>query len=165
MKYLKLSGLVLFVLGFALFNFSFFGSDYRITEALIEQKVGDTTKARLLKAELSESLNKSTSSVFEFVSTLKNSFGRVNETQLLRYQITEVEQEKIKMRSPEAFFISAIDSIFSGTDDVVAFKQKAFRDYGSWLEGQSVSPEQLRSVADNIKAYAIINQFGFDRYG
>ncbi len=164
MKYIKLFGLALFVIGFSIFNFSFFGSSYRLAESAIDAKVSDSAKARLLKVELAELLGKETRMVFPFVASLKDAFQRVNENQLKQYEINQDEIRKIAAANPDQFSLNSIDSVFPGSDAIAAFKRKSFRDYGNWLEGQTASADQLKSVSDNIRAYAIVGQFGFDRY-
>jgi ferredoxin-type protein NapH len=164
MKYLKTIGLALFITGFVLFNISFFWSSYQLTPEMVKSKVSDEKKATALITEASAIINSSTSSNFKFVSELSAAFDRVNEKQLETFGLSSDDLDKLTSYNKEKFTISSIDSVFKGADEQSIFKRKAFRDYGNWLDGQATSREQIQNVADNIKQYGIVNQFGFDKY-
>jgi ferredoxin-type protein NapH len=164
MKYLKTIGLTLFVIGFALFNFSFFWSSYQLTPELVKRQISDERKATALLEETNEMVTSPTSSNFKFVAGLTAAFEKVNEKQLRAFELTKAELDKLASYNKEKFSIASIDSIFKGDDEQNTFKRKAFKDNGSWLDGQTASREQIQNVADNIKKYSIIGQFGFDRY-
>jgi Pyruvate/2-oxoacid:ferredoxin oxidoreductase delta subunit len=164
MQKIKLIGLLLFVAGFLLFNFLFFASSYRITEAIIDDKISDAAKASLFEEASTGLLDVEVPSAFAFVKQLHATFDRVNARQISTYAFTEADVDKLTSLNQNKFSLATIDSAFAGAGDVFEFKRKSFRDYAGWLEGQTASRDQLASVAENIKKYGIVNQFGFDRY-
>jgi ferredoxin-type protein NapH len=164
MKYLKSIGLALFIIGFALFNVSFFWSSYQLTPEMVKGKVSDEKKADALLQEAKEIIGTETSSNFKFVAALSAAFDRANEKQLAAFGFSNQELDQLAAYNKEKFYISSVDSIFAGANGRNTFKRKAFRDYGNWLDGQAASREQIQNVADNIKQYGIVNQFGFDKY-
>ncbi|MCX8491387.1 MAG: 4Fe-4S binding protein [Cyclobacteriaceae bacterium] len=164
MKHLKSIGLILFVIGFALFNVSFFWSSYQLTPEIVNSQISDEKKASALLLEIKETITTESSSHFKFVADLSAALERVNTTQLSTFELSHTELSKLASYNKEKFSIASVDSVFKGNDEQSAFKRKAFRDNGSWLDGQATSREQIQNVADNIKKYSIINQFGFDRY-
>jgi polyferredoxin len=164
MKLIKSLGLLLFLIGFALFNFSFFWSDFQLIPEIVNSQISDQKKATALLAEAAGVLETKTPSNIEFVSALGSAFDRVNKTQLTKYGLTNEEVDRLVAYNDEKFTMASVDSIFRGNDEQNVFKRKAFRDNGSWLDGQPTSKEQIQKVAENIKKYSIISQFGFDRY-
>ncbi len=164
MKYLKTIGLTLFAIGFALFNISFFWSSYQLTPEIVKSQITDEKKASALLVEIKEIIASESSSNFKFVADLSAAFERVNEKQLATFGLSNTELDKLASYNKEKFTIASVDSVFKGNDDQSLFKRKAFRDNGGWLDGQVTSREQIQNVADNIKKYSIIGQFGFDKY-
>ena len=169
MKTLKIFGLTLFVAGFVIFNFSFFWASYTLTPQMVKEKISDRKKTGLFLKQVEPLLNKSFTSNFTFVSELDKVFTSINEEQIKVYAITPEEVNKIASLNSEKFSLTTVDSVLKPTNEISAAKNKALKDYGSWLDGQTFSSkEELRSqlqiVIDKIKAYGIVNQFGFDRY-
>ncbi len=164
MKLLKSLGLALFIIGFGLFNFSFFWASYQITPEVIRTQVSDPKKSELLIEASTPMLNQEFSSNFKFVDELHGTLDRVNQHQLNLFAISEQEIDQLVARNPEKLSIASVDSVFTGSDETAVFKRKAFKDYGSWLDGQPTQRAQLQQVADNIRQYGIVSQFGFDRY-
>lgn len=164
MKLLKSLGLALFIIGFGLFNFSFFWASYQITPEVIRAQVSDLKKSELLIEASTPMLNQEFTSNFKFVDELHSALDRVNQRQLNLFGISEQEIDQLVARNPEKFSIASADSVFIGSDETAVFKRKAFRDYGSWLDGQPTQRAQLQQVVDNIRQYGIVSQFGFDRY-
>lgn len=164
MKLLKSLGLALFIIGFVLFNFSFFWASYQITPEVIRTHVSDLKKSELLIEASTPMLNQEFSSNFKFVDELHGALDRVNQHQLNLFGISEQEIDQLVARNQEKFSIASVDSVFAGSKETTVFKRKAFRDYGSWLDGQPTQRAQLQQVADNIRQYGIVSQFGFDRY-
>jgi Pyruvate/2-oxoacid:ferredoxin oxidoreductase delta subunit len=105
-----------------------------------------------------------TNSNFSFVIQLHAAFERINQTQVQNFSISDAEVERLVSYNKEKFTLTSVDSVFNGSDEKNIFKRKAFKDYGSWLDGQLINKDQLHNVAENIKKFGIINQFGFDRY-
>jgi Pyruvate/2-oxoacid:ferredoxin oxidoreductase delta subunit len=164
MKYLKTIGLLLFVIGFALFNVSFFWSGYQLTPEIVKSQITDEKKASALLFEIKEIITSESSSNFKFVDDLSAALERVNKKQLATFGLSNTELDKLASYNKENFKIASVDCVFNGNDEQSAFKRKAFKDNGSWLDGQATSRKQIQNVADNIKKYSIISQFGFDRY-
>lgn len=164
MKQIKTIGLLLFITGFAIFNISFFLSRYRLTPEIVKSQISDEKKANALLLETDRIVSEETSSNFTFVAELSSAFERVNKRQLTAFGFSEAELKRLASFNTEKFSIASVDSVFKGDDEQNSFKRKAFKNYGSWLDGQVASSEQMQNVADNIQRYGIINQFGFDRY-
>jgi Pyruvate/2-oxoacid:ferredoxin oxidoreductase delta subunit len=152
------------VIGFALFNVSFFWSGYQLTPEIVKSQVSDEKKANALLFEIKEIITSESSSNFKFVDDLSAALERVNKKQLATFGLSNTELDKLASYNKENFKIASVDSVFNGNDEQSAFKRKAFKDNGSWLDGQATSRKQIQNVADNIKKYSIISQFGFDRY-
>ncbi len=164
MKLVKTIGLAFFIIGFAIFNLSFFWSHYKLTAEIIRSQVSDERKANSLVEEASSILETEVSSNFEFVAKLTSAIEHVNEKQLTAFGFSDQELNQLASFNKDKFLLVTVDTLFKGEDERNTFRRKAFRDYGSWLEGQPTSREQLQGVADNIKKYGIVSQFGFDRY-
>jgi ferredoxin-type protein NapH len=164
MKYLKTIGLALFIIGFVIFNISFFWSSYQLTPEIVKSKITDEKKVTALLGEANSIINSTTSSNFKFVNELSATFDRANEKQLVTYRFSSEELDKLTAYNKDKFSITSVDSVFKGDDEKNTFKRKAFRDYGNWLDGQATSRAQIQDVADKIKQYGIVNQFGFDKY-
>jgi polyferredoxin len=169
MKAVKLTGLVIFLTGFFLFNASTFFATYRLTSDTLREKLPDPKKRDLFKQNAASVFNKTFPSNHTFVSKLDSVFTAANETQLARYGISKADIEALLKRTGNKFNTAAVDSVFRISNETAAFKNKAFRDYSAGLEGQEYkSSEDLRTrlqdVADNIRNYGILNQVGFDRY-
>jgi ferredoxin-type protein NapH len=164
MKYIKTIGLALFITGFTIFNVSFFWSSYQLTPEIVKSKISDEEKATDLLGEANSIINSTSSSNFKFVNELSAAFDRVNEKQLTTYGFSSDELDKLTSYNKDKFSINSVDSVFKGDNGKNTFKRKAFRDYGNWLDGQATSRTQIQDVADKIKQYGIVNQFGFDKY-
>ena len=169
MKIIKTVGLALFISGFTIFNGLFFSARYVLTKAVVETTITDPTRAALFMDASSTSLGNETGSVFSFVSGLKGNFESANQTQLNTYGITQEEVLDLVARSEKKFSLSSVDSLYVGTDEISVFKRKAFRGYGSWLDGREFNSSeelqaQLQGVVEKIHAFAIVDQVGFNRY-
>ncbi len=169
MKIIKTVGLALFISGFTIFNGLFFSARYVLTKAVVETTITDPTRAALFMDASSTSLGNETGSVFSFVSGLGKNFGTANQTQLNTYGITQEEVLDLVARSEKKFSLSSVDSLYVGTDEISVFKRKAFRGYGSWLDGREFNSSeelqaQLQGVVEKIHAFAIVDQVGFNRY-
>jgi hypothetical protein len=51
MKYLKTVGLALFIIGFAIFNISFFWSSYQLTPEIVTSKISDESKCAITRGK------------------------------------------------------------------------------------------------------------------
>ncbi|MCA6419627.1 MAG: 4Fe-4S binding protein [Cytophagales bacterium] len=131
---------------------------------MVKSQISEEKKASALLLETKEIVAPEPSSNFKFIADLSAAFERVNERQLAIFSFSDTELDKLASYNKEKFTIASVDSVFTGNDEQSTFKRKAFKDNGSWLDGQATSREQIQTVADNIKKYSIISQFGFDRY-
>jgi len=172
MRAIQLTGLGLFLTGFAIFLGSFFIGNYELTEEVLQSRVSDAKKVESFNNHGGEILGSSTSSSFAFVDQLNAVFESVNQAQLSNYGISDAEIEEILNKTasdPVKFSIATIDEVFSGSDEFSIYKAQSFKDYGSWLDGREFSSkedlrQQIWQTAENVKKYGIVNQFGFDRY-
>ena len=164
MKLIKAVGLALFILGFAIFNSLFFLSSYKLTPEIVRSQISDEQKANALLQEGSGIINIVSTSTFKFIWDLSAALTRVNEAQLKIFGVSNQEVDQLLSFNKEKFSILSLDSVFKGDDELNTFKRKSFKDYGSWLDGQEVSKEELQDVADKINTYSIITRYGFDRY-
>ncbi len=166
MKLIKTIGLVLFLVGFGIFNASFFMSDYQLTEEVLTQQIGDAEKIASFKKH-ANFIGHNIKSNFEFVSLLNEVFEKVNAEKIADFGISEAEIEKIINSNNETFSLTSLSVL--GDDELGQYKQKTFKDYGGWLDGRSFNNKdemiaQVALVAENIKRYQIINEKGFDQY-
>ncbi|HNV27892.1 MAG TPA: 4Fe-4S binding protein [Cyclobacteriaceae bacterium] len=169
MRAIKLFGLLVFIIGFTLFNVVFFLASYRLTPEAINAKISDTSKRELFLSASSDIQQQEFTSSFSFVSELKKLFEQINQEQLSNYGITQEEILDLVARGGKQFSLASVDSLYLGGDEVSEFKKKAWKDYGSWLEGRAFQSSQelqvqLQGVVTNINQYGIINKVGFDRY-
>ena len=164
MKLIKTIGLALFILGFAIFNSLFFLSGYKLTPEIVRSQISDEPKANALLQETSVIINEASISNFKFVSELSAALTRANEAQLKIFGVSDQELDQLVYFNKKKFSILSVDSVFKGGDELNTFKRNSFKDFGSWLDGQTVSKEELQGVADKINKYSIITRFGFDRY-
>lgn len=169
MKAIRITGLVLFLAGFFLFNAIAFWAEYRLTPEIVKEKISDEKKANLFLKYGRPVIDKTFTSSSAFVLALKKVFEDANAEQLQRYQITSDDISNIIRRSHGTFRTATIDSVFRSSNEVAAFKNKALRDFAGGLEGQSFTSEdafreQLMKVANNIGKYGTLSQAGFDRY-
>jgi ferredoxin-type protein NapH len=169
MRTLKLFGLIIFIVGFLIFNASFFWAQYKLTTKVVSEKITNEGKRALFLNKAESLIDIEIPSNHEFVQKLSKIFEEINTDQLERYAISKEEIEQIVAKSGNMFTVPILDSVFRTSNEIAAFKNKTFRDYGGWLEGQNFNSKdelksQLNEVADKIKKYGIINQVGFDRY-
>jgi hypothetical protein len=162
MKIIKTIGLLLFLLGFILFNASFFFSSYHLTAEMVEEKISDSGKEQLFLREAETLLNKEISSNFTFVARLNEIFSSINEKQIKLYAVTDEDVNKLVSLNSGKFSLATVESAFDSSSETSAFKTKTIKDYANWLDGQSFnSPEELRSqltsIKDKINAYGILN--------
>lgn len=95
MRTIKIIGLGFFLIGFFLFNATFFWASYRLTPEVLKEKITDKQKQGLFIQNATPLIGKKFTSNHDFVSALDEVFERVNKRQLERYNITEEEIEQI----------------------------------------------------------------------
>jgi polyferredoxin len=169
MKLLKISGLVFFLIGFFIFNASFFWADFKLTPEVVQQSISDKAKRALFISNASILLNKTIGSNFQFVNRLEDIFERINQQQIEKFNITPEDLKSLITANDNGFSIANVDSTFRTSNETAAFKNKAFKQYAGSLEGKKFSTREelqteLENVSDKIKAYGIISIVGFDRY-
>ncbi len=169
MKFLKVSGLLIFITGFIFFNALFFHSNYKLTPANVTKNIADKNKKALFLKHAENFLNKEIRSNADFVSQLNDAFLNANAEQIKKYKFTEDELSKLVALNPEKFSIVTVDELYQSSDDISDFKKKSLKDYGGWLDGETVTSKealtgQLQDVTEKIEKFGIVNQFGFDRY-
>ncbi len=170
MKTIQLTGLALFIAGFTLFIVSFFIPSYKVTEGVVGSLVEESKQSSLLESA-GDIINKDYASNISLIGDLNRLFEEINKTQLAKYSISDEEKAEIQKVnfSTGKFSLSSLDQIFSGENQIEAFKKKAFNDYGGWMDDREYESEQelmnhINNVTDNIQKYGIISQFGFDKY-
>jgi ferredoxin-type protein NapH len=168
MKILKTFGLIMFLLGFMLFNaLTFFGT-YQLRHEIVNEKISDTTKRELFLKSSHDIIGKTFTTQFAFVSDLKSVFRTINESQRERYRIRQSEIDTLVLLSNGRFSNAIIDSVFNSETDISTFKRKMLSQYARSVEGKSLDPQELarelQGFAQNIEKYNTINQVGFDRY-
>ena len=169
MKTLSITGLVIFLTGFVIFNISTFWASYTLTPDITEEKIEDPKKRELFLQHAAPVIAKTFTSNHDFVQALQNVFDHANKQQLQRYKITEAEIQQILKRSNSKFTTPVIDSVFRTSNEVAAFKRQAFRDFNDIGDGESFGSNdafqsRLEAIAEKIEKYGIINKAGFDRY-
>ena len=171
MRSVQISGLIIFIVSFFFFNTVTFWSDYKLTIEAVKQKFDDERKAKLFLKHASFLTGRVYSNSFAFVSALDSVFRSANSEQLERFGISDEDIKAIIERAEKTnkLITPTLDSVFRTSNEVGAFKNKAFREYSGFSEEQEFeSPEELKSrleeVATKIEEYGIISKVGFDRY-
>lgn len=129
MRIVKITGLLIFLAGFFLFNAATFLAEYRLTAEVIREKITDGKKQELFREYSRGIVDKTFSSSHSFVSALQETFDAINRAQADRYKITEQEIDEIIRRSKGKFTTPTLDSVFRTSNEVAAFKNKALRQH------------------------------------
>ena len=171
MKIIQHSGLAVFITGFTLFLISFFLPDYRLTPAIVRAQIEDTQKQKSFLDFSDEIVDVSYTSNIDLISDLDAVFEEVNRAMTDQYGLSPQDIEAIHRsnRTTGRFTLASLDEVFDTDDATEQFKKKAFEAYGSWMDGREYSSEDelknhITNVAESIRSYAIISQFGFDEY-
>ncbi|MDQ2658070.1 MAG: 4Fe-4S ferredoxin, partial [Bacteroidota bacterium] len=169
MRAIKVTGLIVFIAGFALFNATTFWADYRLSEPVIKERIADQDKQELFAHHAGSVVGNTYTSSFAFVAALRDVFDAANRSRLERYRITNEDISEIIRRSGNRFITPTLDSVFRTSNEVAAFKNNAFRENldipeGSTFESPDEFRSRLESIADKIEKYGTLNQVGFDRY-
>jgi polyferredoxin len=172
MKLIQTTGLILFLLGFAIFIGSFFLSDFRIANEQLDE-VLTASERETLEPHLQHMANQEYGSNFTFIHDLNRAFVGANEYVMDTYGLSNADLEAIAAASgtsyPIHFSLDVLDQVFSSEEEVDILKKKAFLDYGGWLDQREyqyreVLLRDLGSVAENFNKYGIIGLEGFDKY-
>lgn len=170
MKTLQRIGLSIFILGFTIFNVSFFWQHYHLDKKILEALI-PADKHEVFFQHSGSLLRDKYSSNFELVADLDALFDHINQYQSSTYGISTTDIEAIHRAQRElpSFSLERLQTVFDTNTVAGKFKLKAFSDYGSWLEGRQYSSEaalksDIEHVANNIAKYSITSQLGFDQY-
>ena len=136
MNSVRIFGLILFLTGFFIFNASFFWADFRLTTSIVDEKISDTTKREIFLSKASSLLNQTLGSNFHFVNELTNIFESVNSSLVEKFKISDAEIQDLTERTHSTFSLSNVDSVFRTSNEAASFKNQAFRDFISSLDGQ-----------------------------
>ena len=171
MKFIQHSGLALFILGFTLFLVSFFLPGYQLTPSIIRTQIADEQKQTVFIDFSSAIVGNPYSGNFALITDLGDAFERINQAMIDRYGLSAQDIETIHRinRTTGQFTLASLDQAFDAITPADLFKKKAFADYGSWMDGREYSSEDelknhITDVAESIRKYGIINQYGFDDY-
>ena len=169
MRLIRITGLLIFLAGFILFNSATFLAHYQLTKSIVKKHIPDNNKQKLFIQFSGSLTDKTFYSSHAFVSALQEVFDAVNRHQLERYKVTEDDIAEIIRRNKNKFETSSIDSVFRTSNEIATFKNKAFRQHSDIPDGQVFESEsdlgtRLQSVAEKIEKYGTLNQVGFDRY-
>lgn len=169
MRQIQTLGLVVFIVGFCFFNAITFLADYKLTRETVQDTIDDDVKAKLFIDHAGAVLGKTFNTSHQFVSALGDVFESANRQQLEQYGITDEDIRRIVDQSGDKFITPTLDSVFRTSNEIAAFKNKAFREYSDIREGQEFESKadyrtSLESIAEKIEKYGIISKVGFDRY-
>lgn len=172
MRAIQLSGLGLFILGFGIFLSSFFLADYKLSRADFMAAVNHDGKAEGILLMSPDIIDTNYGSNFAFVGALQKALETYNRQQTLMFGVRELEIDMFirEMGNPPyKFTLEKLNFIFPAVNPSTKFKREKFESYGGWLEGKTYDSrdafkKDLMSVADNINAYGLISEVGFDRY-
>ncbi len=162
-------GLAIFLVGFGIFNATFFLSWYEIRPIHILNNVYESEKQSLLENYLQDVLYFEYSSSIQLANDLDKSFAILNKDQQITYRINEADVDRIiEHANLETFSWDVSDQIFD-SGEVQSFKMESLKSYGSWIEGKVYQDvNQLRAdlghIAENIELYEIVGKKGFDKY-
>ena len=172
MRAIQLTGLVLFILGFALFLSTFFMADYRITKEGLLEVSGDEGRIEGVLRYAPELTGTVYNTNFGFVNKLQEGIDGFNAQQLKFFSIEEAQVNVLVREAglpPFTFKMEMLDLVFPPVSTVAKFKRKKIEEYGSWMDGKRYESSEafkndLMGVAKNIRKYGIINEVGIDRY-
>lgn len=172
MRAIQLTGLVLFILGFALFLSAFFMADYRITKEGLLKVSGDEGRIEGILRYAPDLTGATYQTNFGFVSKLQEGIDDFNAQQLKFFAIEEAQVDVLVREAgpaPFTFKMEILDLVFPPVSTVAKFKRKKIEEYGSWMNGKRYESSKafkndLMGVAKNIRKYGVINEVGIDRY-
>lgn len=170
MKVIQQTGLFIFLAGFSLFLISIFVPSYQLTESTVKDQISEK-KQQIFLDSSSEIVGTDYTTNINLVSDLGSVFEKINQAQVDQYGLSSQDIEAIHRANRETgtFTLASLEEVFKGDNAIDQFKKKAFADYGSWMDGREYTSEDelknnITNVAESIRNYGIINQFGFDQY-
>jgi hypothetical protein len=156
---IKSFGLLLFIVGFGLFNAFFFMSDFRLTEDILQENLTDESTYESMQASATDMIGKTYAYNLPFLKDLDGVMEEANQKIAAKYGIAEEEINQIvapyEGKENISFSVENAKVVLGGDEDVSSFKQKIFEDYTSWMEGQTFDnttalKNQLTKTVANI---------------
>ncbi len=171
MKAAKTVGLALFIVGFAIFNASFFLNEYRLSNEILEQYLPETELLSWFNDSGTPIMKKSYSTNFSFIKDIKRSIAKTNEEVMMKYGINEMDIALLSKssNSQSEFSFDYLKNNLGKDDPVMLFKIESLSDFGGWLNGISTNDadylsNELNKVASAVNIYGILNKKGIDKY-
>lgn len=144
MNFLQRTGMTLFILSALLLIATLFIENYKLTNDVIKQAIGEEKERQELQNILSP-LNKETYSLnHHFLNDIKTELEEYNRQVTGKYKISGEDLERIiSAQNPaEGFDNTLIPNLFSETKEDSA-KGKKLADYTAWLNDRQLSKEAL----------------------
>jgi len=173
MRTVQTIGLIFFLVGFFTFLATFFLARYSINDQVLTQSL-TSDEHTYLADEVTSMLGRDYNNNFSFMKDLDRVFEKVNQRAMWKYSISEKDIDQLVVASYSGgniiFSLDQIDQAFDpGESEIERFKNESLRSYGNWLNGRKYDTEEalkadLQNVANDISAYGVINQKGFDVY-
>lgn len=161
----------MFLLGFGIFIGSFFLGGFVLTPERLSAPLTEPEQ-KLLLPHVRHMMDVNYNSGFKFIEDLSQALNEANNQVLSKYSISDEEIQLIikeaSKNDPIRFTLDQVANLYS-SGDIGEFKNKAFQDYGGWLDGREYQDtdkleRDLYTVVENYQTYGIINKHGFDRF-
>ncbi|MEQ8360669.1 MAG: 4Fe-4S binding protein [Cytophagales bacterium] len=172
-KAIKLSGLVLFLIGFIIFLSSFFLGFYKIDKTIIKENVASIPSRDAMLNSSEDFLDQKITSPFQFVSKLSSSIEKSNNKILSKFGFNEDQLKKLlspyKNNEKIVFSLQKSLDLALENDPEKEYKKESFKEYGSWLDQREYSKiselrNDIESVIQNIEKYKVTKEYGIDKY-
>ncbi|GAB3334181.1 hypothetical protein GCM10027429_15120 [Marivirga atlantica] len=158
-------GLIIFIIGFALFLSMFFLGEYELKEDQLIENIGKD-KYELIQEPIQTVLSTTYNSQFTFISELKNAFSAANDKLKSYYEISSDKASEIAALSENnTYKADYINKSFSESSEISDWQLNQMKSYTSWMEGRSYESKEalqkeLEGVIANVNA-SIIGNKGF----
>lgn len=159
------TGIILVVIGFAVFLSMPFLVRHSINKELITQEFGVDEKVEIASKVLSPVYETPLTS-WELIRKLKEAISSVNKEITNRYALTNQEiNQLVELAQSQRLDEANVKALLGDS----TFKTEAFASYGNWLFGREFStPEEIQNaieqVEGNITSYEILPKKGIDKY-
>ena len=149
---IKSGGLILFLIGFGVFLFSFFPGPYLLDAEIINEHIQNQEKAQILRENSSGLLNNDVPGPVAFVSKLSQGIERANQSIISKYAISDKQLSDILNDYPDktGFKFNLSESLENSLQDDPQ-KDYIIHTFNSY-------------VKNNIEKYELIKNKGFDKY-
>ncbi|MDW8287360.1 MAG: hypothetical protein RMJ89_04765, partial [Flammeovirgaceae bacterium] len=139
-------GLMVFIIGFGLFNLVFWGVEFQLSQETLAKAIPDEKHRAKIWQHASEMKNKTYESSFGFVSDLSEVFEKVNQQAIHTFGISEVEIGILLAMSERGktfrLETKSIEHLFGGKNEISTFKREAFKNFGNWIIGKEFSTKK-----------------------